>query len=130
MSATTARSSARVMATTTRPWGDWSSPRSCRNRTSTMVLATLTDAPTTRDCTSGQPKSDPTPTDSKLRAAMPTGAPTTATRPVRRSSRTEKSKPAENISSTTPMSANSWKASGSARVGPGVNGPMAMPPRM
>ena len=46
--ATTARSSASVMPTTTRPYSVASSPRSRRNFNSTIVLATLIAAPATR----------------------------------------------------------------------------------
>jgi hypothetical protein len=59
---------------------------------------------------------------------MPMGPPTRATHFTLNRSRRENSIPIENIRRMTPISANSSKVWTSETVGPGVNGPMTIPP--
>ena len=59
---------------------------------------------------------------------MPSGPPSSATHFTRSRSDSENSMPIENIRSTTPISATSSKVWTSETDGPGVNGPMRMPP--
>ena len=59
---------------------------------------------------------------------MPSGPPISATHFTRSRSDSENSMPMENMSSTTPISATTSKVWPWERAGPGVNGPMRMPP--
>ncbi len=129
VSTTTARSSTSVIAIITRPCRVWSSPRSMRSRASTMVLATEMTAPMTMPWSGGRPRRLPAPSPRRIDSRIPSGPPTSATHFTRSRSRSENSMPMENISRMTPISANSSKVWTFDTVGPGVNGPMRMPPR-
>ena len=94
-----------------------------------MVLATEITRPMITPCKVGQPSRAPTPRLSATQSAMPSGPPRRATQRTRVSSRSENSMPMENIRRITPISANSSKVWTSETVGPGVNGPMRMPPK-
>src|SRR5216117_1856763 len=128
VSATTARSSTSEMPIMTRPWRVCSSPRSMSSRTSTIVLATEMTSPMTSPCPGGQPSTTPAPAPSAAVSTMPSGPPSSATHRTRSRSRSENSMPTENISRTTPISANSSKVWVSDTVGPGVKRPTRMPP--
>ena len=93
-----------------------------------MVLATEMTAPTTTPCSMDQPTSQPTPAPSSIDSAMPRGPPTIATHFTRSRSRSENSMPIENMSRMTPISARTSKVCTSETVGPGVNGPITIPP--
>jgi hypothetical protein len=56
------------------------------------------------------------------------GAPATATHFTRSRSRSENSTPIENMRRMTPISANTSKVCRSVTDGPGVKGPMRIPP--
>src|SRR6266566_7058051 len=99
-----------------------------RSRTSTMVLATEMTRPTASPCPGGQPSTPPAPAPSAAVSTMPSGPPSSATHRTRSRSRSENSMPTENISRTTPISANSSKVWVSDTVGPGVKRPTRMPP--
>ena len=125
---TAARSSTSVIPIMIRPCRLWSSPRSRSNRASTIVLAGDTTMPMTAPATGLQPSRLPTASPTAVDRTMPIGPPTSAIHftPIR--SFSENSIPSENISSTTPISANSSNVWMSETAGPGVRGLMRRPP--
>ena len=85
--------------------------------------------PMTAPATGLQPSTLPTATPMAVDSTMPSGPPTSATHftPIR--SLSENSIPSENMSRTTPISANSSNVWMSETEGPGVSGLMRSPPR-
>ena len=65
---------------------------------------------------------------SPINSTVPSGPPTSATQRTRIRSRSENSIPMENMSMTTPISANTSKWRESVMEGPGVKGLITMPP--
>lgn len=128
VSTTTARSSTSVIPIMTCPCAERNSPRSLRNRDSTIVLATEIIAPTATLCCQLHPNSDPTPRPRATDNRIPIGPPRMATHFTRSRSRKENSRPIEYISRMTPISASTSNSCTSETVGPGVNGPTRIPP--
>ncbi len=93
-----------------------------------MVLATDITMPMTRPCPGGQPSARATTTARPIDSAGPSVPPISATPFTRCRSLSENSRPTQNISSTTPISAKASKLCASATAGPGVKGLMAIPP--
>jgi len=128
VSITTARSSTSVIPIMIWPCSDRSCPHSIRKRDNTMVLATEIIAPTATPCCQLHPSREPTPNPSAADNRMPSGPPTMATHFTRSKSRKENSSPSEYINKMTPTSASSSNSWTSDTLGPGVNGPIRIPP--
>ena len=123
---TTTRSSTTSHPTAIRPFTELSSPRASRARSSTTVLATDRESPSTSASPKRQPQSSARPRPRTVAAAIWTRAPGTAMRRTSSRSRSEKCRPTPNIISMTPISA-SWPARSRSATNPGVAGPMTMP---
>jgi len=93
------------------------------------VLAGDTTMPMTAPVTGLQPSKLPTDIPSAVDMTMPSGPPTSATHFTPIKSFSENSIPSENMSRTTPISANSSNVWTSETEGPGVTGLMRSPPR-
>jgi hypothetical protein len=77
---------------------------------------------------SGQPMATAAAMPSAIETRTPMGPPRMATHLTRSRSRSENSTPMENMRRMTPISAKTSKVCRSATEGPGVKGPIRMPP--
>ena len=94
-----------------------------------MVLDTEITTPTARLGSTPQPSSPPVLVPMAMKRSTASGPPSSAIHLTRMRSRTENSRPMENMSSTTPISAKRSNERGSLTEGPGVKGLMSRPPK-